>query len=134
MIPFKKKSLLKIVVVEDSAVVMKRLVVFLNETTGLSVVGHASNMVSALRVIRDKKPDAVILDIYLKDDAPDFNGIDLLVRLRSLYPSLLIIMLSNMATSKYTIKCLELGANYFLDKTSDFHKIPDALKTHFNIG
>lgn len=129
---FKKLPQLKVFIVEDSAVVVERLIIMLDGLDYLCVVGYADNISEALSGISEKKPDAVILDISLKENAPDANGIDLLVMLRKTDASMLIIMLTNLATPSYIRKCMESGADYFFDKSYDFYKLPETLKQHYN--
>jgi DNA-binding NarL/FixJ family response regulator len=100
----------------------------LNESGSISEIGYADSFISALGLIEEQKPDAVILDLYLGDDAPDRNGMYLLATLREMYPDLIIIMLTNLPGPQYHHKCIALGANYFLDKTNDFEKIPGIIQ------
>ena len=78
-------------------------------------------------MIEAHSPDVLILDIYLKDDAPSSSGITLLSKVRETNKHLQIIMLSNLSGPEYNSKCMELGANFFLDKSSEFERIPELL-------
>jgi DNA-binding NarL/FixJ family response regulator len=118
----------KIFIVDDATMVVNRLKLMLSELKYVSVEGHASNISGALVAIKEKQPDAVLLDIHLKDDAPDASGIDLLITLRKEYPSLIIMMLTNHANHHYMNKCMELGADYFFDKSNDFDRISETVK------
>lgn len=117
----------KIFIVDDSPVVAERLRQMLNEVDHASVVGAASNITTALCDIKQQQPNVVVLDIHLKDDAPAANGINLLEMLHTKYPDMIIIMLTNLPSERYIKRCLELGANYFLDKSNEFDKIPKIL-------
>jgi len=118
----------RIFIVDDSPIVVNRLIVMLSDIHEVSVVGYASNISSARNAILEIKPDVVLVDIHLKQDAPHANGIDLLITLRKTYPNMIIIMLSFNATPQYKSKCIALGANYFFDKSKDFDKIYEILK------
>lgn len=118
----------KIFIVDDAMMVVNRLQLMLSELKYVSIEGHASNISGALVAIKEKQPDAVLLDIHLKDDAPDASGIDLLITLRKAYPSLIIMMLTNHANPHYIKKCMDLGADYFFDKSNDFDKITETVK------
>lgn len=131
MIPAQRTGKAKVFIVDDSQVVTERLSLMLDELTYVNVAGHAGNITTALRTIKEVQPDAAILDIHLKDDAPNANGMDLLAMLRKAYPFMLIIMFSNLAHPVYVDKCMELGADYFFDKSNDFDKIIDVLKKVF---
>jgi DNA-binding NarL/FixJ family response regulator len=116
-----------IYIVDDAPVVIERLAAMLVEDSRISLAGNAPTMEAALQGIAAARPDAVILDINLKGGEQSANGIDLLQQLRATYPHMLIIMCSNHAHPQYISKCLNLGANYFFDKSNDFDKIPETL-------
>jgi DNA-binding NarL/FixJ family response regulator len=117
----------KVVIVDDSPLIASRLSQQLSAFPLIEIKGVATNIAGALQMIEVNKPDVVILDIYLKEDAPASSGITLLSTLRQLYPQLQVIMLTNLSGEAYSNKCKELGANFFLDKSSDFEKIPELL-------
>jgi DNA-binding NarL/FixJ family response regulator len=118
---------MKVVIVDDSPLIVSRLRQQISALALVEICGVAANIPTALQVIELQRPDVVILDIYLKEDAPSSSGITLLAMLRQSYPQLQIIMLTNLSGEAYSNRCKELGANYFLDKSSDFEKVPELL-------
>jgi len=118
---------MKVVIVDDSPLIVSRIRQQLSSMPAIEIAGIATNISSAIQVVECSQPDVVILDIYLKDDAPSSSGITLLAMLRQSYEHLHIIMLTNLSDEPYHNKCLELGANFFLDKSSDFERIPELL-------
>lgn len=119
---------LRILTVEDSVLVAERMELMFNDIEHLEFLGNARNTSEAKLMIGQNIPDVVFLDIHLKDDAPTANGITLLVELRAAYPKMKIIMLTNMTDTHYREMCLTCGADYFLDKSNDFDKVPEVLK------
>ena len=117
---------LKVVTVDDSPVIARRLEAMLGDMENVTALGNAESIMGALDLIECNVPDVVILDINLKADAPA-NGIHLLVVLREKYPAMKIIMLTNMTAPQYRNACMAEGADYFFDKSNDFEKINDAL-------
>lgn len=118
---------LRIATVEDSPIVADRLQSMLNDLEYIEFAGNATNISDALRLVREERPGVVILDIHLKENAPNSSGMDLLADLRHAYPGMVLIMLTNLSSQQYRTKCLKLGANYFFDKTNDFEKVPEVL-------
>ena len=118
----------KVATVEDSFVVAKRLHNLFSEVDELEYTGNARNITDALHLVSLQKPNALILDINLSEDESGKNGIDLLKLLRDKYPDMYVIMMTNLSDKIYKTLCLELGANYFLDKTQEFTKLPEILK------
>jgi DNA-binding NarL/FixJ family response regulator len=128
-----QKQNITVYIVEDSAIVVDRLNNIINDLPNAQLVGTANNITTAFTEINALKPNALILDIHLKENAQNNqNGIDLLQKIRATNRLITIIMLTNMGNAIYKEKCLSLGANYFLDKSIDFTNIADIL-TSINI-
>lgn len=115
----------KLLIVEDSMDVVERIVEMVQETLGSLIVEIASNADDTFKLIDIKKPDALILDIQLGKDE---NGMDLLKAVRRNYKNMTVIMFTNFSGADFRQMCIEMGADYFLDKTMDFDKLPDILK------
>ena len=115
--------------VDDSPVIAERLEFMLSEIDSVEFLGNALNIPAAFQLIDQREPNVVILDIHLKEDLLVANGVHLLIQLRKKYPQMKIIMLTNLAVPQYRSTCLAFGADYFFDKTVDFEKIPDIVKS-----
>jgi DNA-binding NarL/FixJ family response regulator len=118
---------LKIMTVDDSPIIVRRIAALLTDIENVKVLGNADRILSALDMIDREVPDVVILDIHLKEDKPA-NGIHLLIMLKEKYPQMKVIMLTNMSAPQYRSTCMSIGADYFFDKSNDFEKINDALQ------
>lgn len=114
---------MKVLIVDDSAIVQERLMSLFDDQKGIQIVGQAQNGIEALKFIKQHKPNAVILDIRM----PGGNGIDVLQHIKQIDPSIKVIMFTNYPYSQYRKKCLESGADYFLDKSAEFNKIPEII-------
>jgi DNA-binding NarL/FixJ family response regulator len=108
---------------DDSRPVRERLASMLREMPGIRVVGEAEDCIAAERLIRALRPDAAILDIRM----PGGSGIEVLRRVKRASPSTLVVMLTNYAQNPYRETCLAAGADFVLDKSTDFEKIASAL-------
>ena len=75
----------------------------------------AENGSDALRLLREKSPDAVIIDIGL----PDMSGIDLLARIKSLAPETVVIVMTAAEETEMINRARELGAVDYLVKPID---------------
>ena len=106
---------LAVFVVDDSAPLRSRLINMLSQVAGLNVVGEAQNVAEALAGIDSSRPDVVILDIQM----PGGSGIDVLRDLKLNYPDTIAIMLTNHPYPQYQQRCAELGADFFLSKSTD---------------
>ncbi len=95
----------------------------LTEIPDVEIAGQAGNAPDALAGVGELKPDVVILDIRM----PGGSGIDVLRKLKKDRPALTVIMLTKYAYPQYRERCLALGADFFLDKATDFDRIPEIL-------
>ena len=116
---------MNIFIVDDSDLLRERLIGIIAETAGINIIGQADSVESAISGINSSKPDIIFLDIRL----PDGSGIDVLKAIKKNGEFPKIIMLTNYPYIQYENKCRELGADYFLDKSSDFNRISDLLES-----
>lgn len=115
---------MRVLIADDSTLFRERLIDLLAEYPNIEVVGEAGNVEETERLIPECKPDAVILDIRM----PGGNGIDVLKTIRRRNPGPGVIVMTNYPYPQYMKKCLDLGADYFFVKSTDFEKIPAALE------
>ncbi|MCK6629172.1 MAG: response regulator transcription factor [Anaerolineae bacterium] len=111
---------IKVFITDDSLIVREHLVTLLDELAGVEIVGQAGNVAEAISGIRKLQPDVVILDIRL----PDGSGIDVLQAIKQDQPAPMVIILTNYPYSGYRQRCLNAGADFFLDKSTEFDQIP----------
>jgi DNA-binding NarL/FixJ family response regulator len=115
---------MKVLIVDDSAVVRVRLADLLLEVEGVESVAQAENGQQALELVKSLKPDVAIVDVRM----PRRSGIDLLEDVRKSRQTLKVIMLTNYPTPENREKCLSLGADYFFDKSSEIEEVVNVLK------
>lgn len=133
----------KVLVIDDSAVMRKFLSESLGDSSQIEVVGTALDAVIAARKIKSLSPDVITLDIEM----PGMNGLEFLEKLMIASP-LPVIMVSSLTTNgtAEAIKALELGAIDVIGKpvlgnaqaTSEFvdalvHKVTAASKSCKNL-
>ena len=122
---------MRVFIADDSSAVVERLADLLEEVPGAQLVGQASDVPEAILSIQKTNPDAVILDLQM----PGGTGLDVLRAIRVDHPYLLVLICTNYPHSEYREECLSAGANFFLDKSSEFEKIAAILRelTHKEI-
>ena len=122
-----KPAVLKILTVEDSPLIISRLEAIIRDVSDAQFVGNATSMTNALDLIDEQRPHVLFLDIRLGHRAEEKTGIDILSVVNKKYPAITVVMLTNLSGERYRTLCEREGANYFLDKSQDFDKIPDTL-------
>ena len=102
-----------ILVIDDEASIRRSLQgIFSDE--GFEVL-TAEDSVTALNSLRTCKPAVVLLDIWM----PGIDGLELLAKIKQIYPDLPVIMISGHATIATAIKATRMGATDFIEKPLD---------------
>jgi DNA-binding NarL/FixJ family response regulator len=115
---------LTVFLADDSALIRERLPGMLAEITEVELIGQASDGIEAINSVRELKPDVVVLDIRM----PGKNGMEVLQELKKFEPAPCVIIMTNYPYPQYRKKCLDLGADYFLDKSTDFDRLLTVIK------
>jgi DNA-binding NarL/FixJ family response regulator len=115
---------MRVLIADDSRVVVERLADLLKEVPGVQLVGRANDAPEAIHSIVKTNPDAVILDLQM----PGGSGLDVLRSIRRSHPSVWVLICTNYPYPQYREECIAAGANYFLDKSAEFEKIPEILR------
>jgi two-component system, chemotaxis family, protein-glutamate methylesterase/glutaminase len=110
---------IRVMIVDDSAVVRKLLTSALALHPEITVVGSAANGVIALNKLPQLMPDAVILDVEM----PEMDGITACAHIRESYPRLPVIMFSTLTErgASVTFDALAAGASDYVLKPSGQH-------------
>jgi len=113
---------IRVLIVDDSALVRKLLRDVISGDPEMEVVGTASNGVEAISAITALEPDVVTMDIHM----PEMDGLTALEYIMRKHP-LPVVMLSALAQkgARPTLKALELGAVDFITKPSHY---PSAIR------
>src|SRR5512143_3395382 len=96
----------KVLIVDDHRLFCEGLRQLLKFQEHLQVVGVAHDPGAAITAVQQHKPDIVLLDVEM----PGGSGVELLRYLKSIQPSLRILMLTMHTEEEYLIRALEYGA------------------------
>ena len=104
---------IRVIVVDDSALVRSLLAEIINRQSDMECIGTANDPLIAREMIRELNPDVITLDVEM----PRVDGIDFLGRLMRLRP-MPVVMISTLTErgAEVTMKALELGAVDFVSK------------------
>ncbi|MDI6784609.1 MAG: response regulator transcription factor [bacterium] len=114
----------QIFIADNSPLVCEQLMTLLSEVEDIELVGDAQDVPTAMLSIQRLHPDVVILDIRMSGG----NGFDLLSFIKRNHLTTKVIVLTNAPYPQYKKRCLDLGANYFFDKSTEFEKIITVLE------
>lgn len=121
---------IRIVLVDDHAVLRAGLTALLNAEADMEVVGEAGDGAASLRVVADRQPDVVLLDINM----PIMSGLDALAELRKVAPQSRILVLTMHDDQTYLRQVLaQGGAGYVLKQAAD-SELLTAIRTVYHGG
>ncbi|HWP57552.1 MAG TPA: response regulator transcription factor [Candidatus Acidoferrales bacterium] len=115
---------MKLLIADDSPMLRERLATLLSQIPGIELVGQAENGREAVRLAATLKPDIVVMDIKM----PEKNGIEALVEIKKEQSSPRVVIFTSFPFPQHEKRCLELGAERFLDKSNDIDQLQQFLK------
>lgn len=95
---------------------------------GFDVVGEASDGEEAVRMAGDLRPDVVLMDVTM----PDVDGVEATRRIRRLYPTIQVVMLTMHADESVIAEALRAGAAGYLVKDCSIDEIASAVRMAAN--
>jgi DNA-binding NarL/FixJ family response regulator len=108
-----------VILVDDSAHMRDRVAASLVEVSGVGAIRQAADVPSGLRLVEAREPDVLILDIEM----PGEGGIDLLKIARKRACASLVIMLTIHDHPKLRQLCMDLGADFYFNKRTEFEEV-----------
>lgn len=125
-----EKEKISVLIADDNKEFCNILNDYLLNQSDIFVVGIARDGIEALRLIEEKKPDLVVLDIIM----PHLDGLGVLERLNNMNLSNIprIIILSAVGQDKITQRAITLGADYYVVKPFDMEVFIKRIREMFN--
>lgn len=116
--------MLKVLVVDDEAIVRDGLRAIIDLEDDLEVVGEAADGLEALSAVSDQRPDVALVDIQM----PNMDGVELTRRLHSLPVPPRVIVLTTFDRNEYVYEAMRAGASGFLLKDVRRGQLTDAIR------
>ena len=118
------KKNIKVLLVDDHALVRKGLKSLLSRETDITIINEAPCGETALTLIRANKPDVVLMDIKM----PGIGGLETTKRMLRLFPDIRIIVVTACSNDPYPTKLIQTGALGFLAKECSAEELIDAIR------
>jgi DNA-binding NarL/FixJ family response regulator len=115
---------IRIVLADDHPIVLDGLRNLIRAEPDLQLVGEAASGLSALKIIREQRPDIAVLDISM----PELNGILLSRRLNGEMPALRLLVLTLHEDRAYLNQALEAGVRGYVLKRSAVENLVQAIR------
>lgn len=113
-----------LLIADDSELIRKRLPGFLETVPGITTIELASTLAQTLECVRQTPPSLLILDLHL----PDGNAIQIISPIKQLTPAVRIAIFTNDANAFTCKKCLDAGADWFFDKSTELKNLLDVVR------
>ncbi|MFZ5447207.1 MAG: response regulator [Thermodesulfobacteriota bacterium] len=120
--------MIKIVLADDHQIVRHGLRSLLAAEPDMEVVGEADNGRAVVRLVQEKSPQVVIMDISM----PDLNGIEATRQILSEIPGIKVIALSMHSDSLFVLNMFKAGASGYLLKDCALEELVKAVRTVLN--
>ena len=114
----------RIVLIDDHLVMRQGLERLLNAGREFVVCEEASNAAEGMEMVREMRPDAVIVDVGL----PGPDGIELTKQLRNEFPHLVVLILSAHDEPEYAVRAMLAGAMGYVVKNEGIDALRTALR------
>jgi NarL family two-component system response regulator LiaR len=118
------QDLIRVVIIDDHAMLRRGLAVFLMSYPDLQLVGEAGNGKEAIALCADKKPDVVMMDLMM----PIMDGITATRLIRLDFPDIQVIALNSFGEERLIKSVLEAGAISYLFKKISADDLANAIR------
>jgi NarL family two-component system response regulator LiaR len=122
-----RENPIRVMLVDDHAMVRRGLATFLKVYDDLELVGEAANGEAALQLCARVSPDVILMDMVM----PGLDGVSTTRLIRSKYPSVQVIALTSFKEEKLVQDALQAGAISYLLKDISAEKLAGAIRAAY---
>ncbi|MFT4631372.1 MAG: two-component system invasion response regulator UvrY [Candidatus Pseudothioglobus sp.] len=116
--------MIKVLIVDDHQLVRIGTSRLLEDVTDINVVGEASSGEAAITLVRDLKPDVVLMDVQM----PGIGGLEATRRCLRIDPNVKVIAVTVYEDEPYPSKLLSIGAHGYVTKRADMSEMVQAIR------
>lgn len=116
---------IRIVLADDEVLLREAIVVLLGLEDDIDIVGTAQNGEEAVDVVRQTRPDVVVLDLEM----PKLDGIEAAAAVRDVSPDTRVVLLTRHARPAVLRRALDAGVLAFVTKATSLKELPHILRT-----
>jgi two-component system invasion response regulator UvrY len=120
--------MISVLLVDGHTLVRKGMARMLEEVQDIEVVGQVGSGEEALPLVRNAKPDLVILEVHL----PGIGGLETTRKLTKTHPEIGVIVVSSHSGEPYPSRLLKAGARGYLTKSCQFEELLEAVRAVYH--
>ncbi len=117
-------EMIKLLIVDDHAVVRDGLTTMLGREDDFAVVGEAQNGLEAVEKARELGPEVILMDLRM----PELDGVEAMRRIRAEDPNVKFIVLTTYDSDEYIFHAIEVGAKGYLLKDAAREELFQAVR------
>ena len=118
-------SKIRIMVIDDQAVVRQGFVALINTVADMEVIAEGINGQQAIDLYRQHKPDVTLIDLRM----PVVGGVEAIATIRREFPDARLIVLTTYDGDEDIYRSLQAGAKGYLLKDMFFEELETAIRT-----
>jgi hypothetical protein len=115
----------KVIVVEDHQILLESISLLISTIPEMELVGKASSGQKALQILEKESVDLIVSDVQM----PGMNGVELVWKVKQLFPKIKILMLTVLEDAQTIKDALQAGADGFIFKSAEKEELADAIQT-----
>jgi DNA-binding NarL/FixJ family response regulator len=119
---------IKVLVVDDHDLVRAGIIRMLADVEGIQVIGQADSGESGLKLVRELKPDVVLMDVKM----PGIGGLEATRKLLRSHPEVKVIAVTACEEDPFPTRLLQAGASGYLTKGADIQEMITAIRHAFS--
>jgi DNA-binding NarL/FixJ family response regulator len=116
--------MIRVLLVDDHAVVREGLRTFLELQDGIEVAGEAQDGVQALEQADQLRPDVILMDLVM----PRLDGVGAMRRLRTSHPEIRVVVLTSFLEDEHLLPAMQAGAAGYLLKNAEPAELARAVR------
>jgi len=121
---------IRVLVVDDHAILRDGIRSLLERQEGINVVGEAGNGRDALVQVGELRPDIVLMDVAM----PEMDGLEATRRIKETYPEVRVLILTQHDNREYVAPLLQAGASGYVLKRSGGREVVMAIRQVYEEG
>jgi NarL family two-component system response regulator LiaR len=115
---------IRVLLVEDESIVREGVAAILSYQSDIEVVGQAKDGIEAVELVKQTKPDVVLLDLMM----PRQDGIQTIPLLKEIMPEIHILMLTSFADNERVYQAIKLGAEGYMLKDATHEQLLQGIR------
>jgi DNA-binding NarL/FixJ family response regulator len=119
---------IRVMVVEDHAVVRQGIIALLSSVPDIEIVGSAIDGIEAVEIFSGLNPDVTLMDLQL----PKMGGVEAITAIRAAHPTARFIVLTTFDGDEDIYRAMQAGAKAYLLKGMDLEELLTAIRTVFS--